>query len=88
MKRKVTIDVGTATYQVIVPDAAYHWLIERRSRAYISSGHPDWIKCIYCKQYDEPHKLRVPRSKTNRIKKVTWAYHPKCAEKNNQKYKK
>ena len=74
---------------VVCPDAAYHMLIERRGRAYKACGHADWLKCIYCKQYDDRKKLKIPRSKKNKnVLRETWAYHPKCMERNSAKYKK
>lgn len=77
------------TNLVVCPDAAYHMLIERRGRAYKATGHADWLKCIYCKQYDDPKKLKVPRSRKNKnILRETWAYHSRCEAKNRAKYKK
>lgn len=42
---------------VICQDKAYHNLLHRRMRAKVACGHANWIKCIYCKQYEDPTKL-------------------------------
>jgi hypothetical protein len=42
---------------VICQDIAYHILLHQRMRAYKASGHADWKKCPYCKQYDDPNNL-------------------------------
>lgn len=44
---------------VICQDTAYHQLIEKRTRAYNACGNANWLKCVHCKKYDEPHKLVV-----------------------------
>lgn len=64
---------------VICPDQAYHLLIERRGRAYKASQHAHWIKCKFCKKYDDPNKLHIPKSRKNKnLLRETWAYHMKC----------
>jgi hypothetical protein len=44
---------------VICEDQAYHSLLHRRARARRACGNPNWLKCTYCKQYDDPIRLRV-----------------------------
>lgn len=44
---------------VICPDSAYHKLLHQRMRALNASGHADWRKCAYCKQYDDPKNLQI-----------------------------
>jgi len=44
---------------VICPNQAYHLLIHQRTAAYDACGHADWLKCCYCKQYDDPQNLRI-----------------------------
>lgn len=44
---------------VICEDDAYHKLLHRRQRALDESGHADWLKCRFCKQYDAPQRLYV-----------------------------
>ena len=42
---------------VICENQAYHLLLHQRTKALKACGHADWIKCGYCKQYDDPTKL-------------------------------
>jgi hypothetical protein len=42
---------------VVCPDAAYHHLLHRRTRAYDACGHADWVKCKFCKQWDDPKNV-------------------------------
>lgn len=44
---------------VVCPDHSYHMLLHRRQAAFDACGHADWLKCAYCKQYDEPTNLVV-----------------------------
>lgn len=46
---------------VICPDGAYHALLHQRMRALEACGNPSWRKCSYCKEYDDPERMR-PRS--------------------------
>lgn len=57
---------------VICPDHAYHFFIERRGKAYDSCGHADWLKCRYCKQYDDPKNMYVRKNGLS-------GYHRKCS---------
>ena len=50
---------NTPSNLVICQDAKYHNLIHQRMRAYDACGHADWLKCVYCKQYDAPENLHV-----------------------------
>ena len=43
---------------VICPDAAYHALIHKRTRAYNASGHADYGYCPHCKTYSDTGMLR------------------------------
>lgn len=47
----------TPTQLVICQDHAYHFLIEKRTRAYRACGHASWLKCPICKRWDTPEKL-------------------------------
>lgn len=47
---------------VICPDDAYHQNLHRRTRAYEASGHANWLKCPYCKQYDSPDNLYIRKN--------------------------
>ena len=83
--------IGDVETLVLCPDAAYHMLLERRGRAYRASGNASWLKCIYCKNYDDRKRLRIPKAKSGPDKgslRETWAYHVTCAAKNRAKYQK
>ena len=57
---------------VICEDHAYHLLLHQRMRAYHACGHANWLKCQYCKQYDDPNNLSIRKNKRQ-------GYHKKCA---------
>ena len=58
---------------VVCENRAYHLLLHRRISAFKNSGHPNWRKCSYCGQYDNPDKLYIsPRNN---------ARHRSCAKK-------
>jgi hypothetical protein len=42
---------------VICQDRAYHLLLHKRIRALKQSGHANWEKCVFCKEYDDPANL-------------------------------
>lgn len=44
---------------VLCPDQAYHQLLHRRQRALEACGNANWLKCPYCKRYDDPANLYV-----------------------------
>lgn len=47
----------TPTDLVICENQTYHMLIHQRTRAWEACGDADWLKCQYCKQYDDPKRL-------------------------------
>lgn len=44
---------------IVFASQADHLHFHKRERAYDASGHADWLKCHYCKQYDDPINLYV-----------------------------
>ena len=44
---------------VVCESRSYHKLLHRRTEALKICGHANWLKCNYCKQYDEPKNIRV-----------------------------
>jgi hypothetical protein len=44
---------------VICPDRAYHMLLHLRMRAKKGCGNPSWLRCPYCKQWDDPSRMYV-----------------------------
>lgn len=59
---------------VICQNRAYHNLIHRRQRAYKACGHANYMKCSYCKRYDDPANMHT-------IGEMVSAYHKKCKRK-------
>lgn len=47
-------DNNVNTNLIICQDKPYHALIHYRMKAKNNCGHANWIKCVYCKQYDDP----------------------------------
>lgn len=52
---------------VICPSAAYHMLLHVRTKALESCGNANWIRCIRCKQYDDPANMSsyIPKDQTS-----------------------
>ena len=44
---------------VICENDAYHKLLHYREAAYYSCGNANWLKCRFCKEYDDPDNLYV-----------------------------
>jgi len=42
---------------VICPDGAYHGLLHRRQRAMDACGNPNWSKCRFCGEFDDPANM-------------------------------
>ena|SRR5258706_11727038 len=66
---------------VVCPDSAYHNLIHKRQRAYEACGHVDWMKCLYCKQWDDTKNMYVKPSGHE-------AHHHKCRQQKRKELKK
>jgi hypothetical protein len=60
---------------VICQDNGYHQTIHRRQRALEACGNANWMKCKYCKRWDDPANLSVVKSEPS------VAYHRRCARK-------
>lgn len=58
---------------VICPNHAYHSLLHRRIEAKKACGNPSFRKCGYCKKYDDPKNLYIP--------KVGMPRHRECSKK-------
>lgn len=61
------------TNLVVCQDAAYHNLLEKRTRALKACGHAAWLKCRICKRWDTPENLRIIKSNNS-----TTQYHNPC----------
>jgi len=44
---------------VICENETYHKLLHKRERAFNACGNPNYLKCGYCKKYDDPKNLYV-----------------------------
>ena len=44
---------------VICENPGYHLLLHKRQRAYEACGNVHWLKCKYCKQYDDPENMFI-----------------------------
>lgn len=42
---------------VLCNDWGYHQTLHRRDRALRSCGNPEWRKCSFCKEYDDPSRM-------------------------------
>lgn len=62
---------------VICPDEAYHKLLHVRTRALNECGNANWIRCAYCRKYDDPKNIK--NYKNNNTK-----WHPECRTKHNK----
>lgn len=70
---------------VICPDSAYHKLLHRRQKALNTCGNANWIKCTFCKIYDDPKNLTVTKRNTHSGTTLL-AYHKSCNTEANHKY--
>lgn len=60
---------------VICEDQGYHRLLHRRLRALQECGHADWLRCVFCADYESPSRLTlIPRSG----RPTPRAYHRSC----------
>lgn len=55
----------------ICPSAGYHKILHKRLDAFKAAGNPNWGKCPYCYQHDDPIVMR--REKSGRC------VHKKCS---------
>ena len=59
LNRPHVVHHHTPEQLVACENDAYHVLLHQRQRALRKSGHAHWLKCRFCKQYDDPKKLNV-----------------------------
>jgi hypothetical protein len=69
---------------VICQDRSYHLLLHQRTRAFLSCGSVDWLRCPYCKKYDDPKNMYV-RNGHGRHKKCQAEYETLRLHKRNVK---
>jgi hypothetical protein len=63
---------NSPTNLVVCPDMAYHKLLHARQDAMNASGHAHYMKCPYCKEYDDPANMYARQNQYQ-------AWHRKCA---------
>ena len=60
---------------VVCHDSTYHKLLHRRQAALDACGNPNWRKCKYCGQHDDPANMRdcsITGGKEHRGCKLKW----------------
>lgn len=62
---------NTLSNIVACEDNTYHMLLHKRKRAHDACGHAGWLRCKFCKDYDNPKNMYVPSN-------LRSAYHRKC----------
>lgn len=62
------------TNLIVCESNAYHKLLHKRMRAFIACGYASWLKCRFCKQYDNPINLHL-------IRNGNGGYHSECQSK-------
>lgn len=62
---------------VICQDSGYHKLLHRRTDALNACGNANWMKCGFCKKYDDPKNLSVKERKV-KGSIVPLVYHKDC----------
>jgi len=67
---------------VICENQGYHQLLHRRTRALRACGHADWLKCSYCKVYDDPSHLKIYWRDADQIHNI--GVHTACVQRRNQ----
>ena len=65
---------------VVCPDRAYHKLLHARMNAMEACGNPNYRKCPFCKEYDDPQSMR--HNKSSR-----YFYHLQCKQDYRQRMK-
>ena len=66
---KAVVHHHTPTDLVLCEDEDYHKFIEARTRAWKACGNPNWRKCRFCKEYNNPGKLHINGAN---------CHHPEC----------
>ena len=65
---------------VVCEEENYHKLLHKRQRAYAACGHALWLKCKFCKQYDDPSNLHLIKERNNGA-----GYHSDCSKEYDKK---
>lgn len=62
---------------VVCPDQAYHKLIHLREDAMRACGNPNYRRCLFCREYDDPASMTL----TGNNKNGHYQYHKPCRAK-------
>ncbi len=62
---------------VICPANDYHRLLHVRTAALEACGNANWLKCQYCKVYDDRANMIVQKNRASRY--ANRAHHAKCS---------
>lgn len=66
---------------VLCEDHNYHMLLHARARALRECGHANWLRCMYCDQYDTPIHLTLVSTRSRQ------AYHRACNARAQTRYR-
>ena len=64
---------------VVCENQKYHIFLHMRTRALKACGHANWIKCTYCKKYDNPDNMYIRKDRPE-------GWHQECSS-NHMKFK-
>ena len=62
---------------VICENQAYHQLLHQRQRALQICGHANWLRCSWCKKYDNPKNLSI-KQRSDRPQGQMRSEHREC----------
>jgi hypothetical protein len=62
---------------VVCPNQEYHYLLHVRTDAMLACGNPNFRKCRFCGQYDDPVNLRFTPDGNRATPR---AFHTKCSQ--------
>lgn len=62
---------------VLCEDQAHHLLLHARKNAHDACGNANWLKCTYCKEYDDPQNMYIFPNRYG-------GYHKECYNKHRQ----
>jgi hypothetical protein len=69
---------------VICPSRAYHMVLHARQRAYDACGNANWMKCVYCKKYDD---IKNGTARSTSGISINNFYHKECAARHRRQEK-
>lgn len=70
---------------VICQNDSYHQLLHLRRRALLASGNPNFRKCPYCKQWDDPQKMYI-HQRARAAGRLDLFCHLRCKTEHNKRH--